>query len=70
MRPRLANFVRRQFRCGPSLKTTMPILMDQFLTEYADQAFGSARLRRNGVQTIRDLVSAKTLIELEAMGTR
>jgi hypothetical protein len=46
----------------------MPILMDQILTEYADQAFGSARLRRYDVQTTRDLVSAETLIELEAIG--
>src|SRR5580704_3592504 len=43
-------------------------LMDKSLTEYADQAFESARLRRNGVLTTRDLVSAKMLAELEAGG--
>jgi hypothetical protein len=46
----------------------MPFLMDQILTEYADQAFESARLRRYGVQTNRDLVSAEMLAELEATG--
>ena len=46
----------------------MPFLMDKILTEYADQAFETTRLRRNGVQTTRDLVSAETLIELEAAG--
>jgi hypothetical protein len=37
----------------------MPILMDKILTEYVDQAFETARLRRNGVPTARDLVSAE-----------
>ena len=46
----------------------MPILMDKILTEYADQAYEAARLRRNGVHTARDRVSAGTLIELEAAG--
>ncbi len=46
----------------------MPILMDQILTEYADQAFETARLRRNGVQTARDRAFAKMLAELEAAG--
>ena len=34
----------------------MPILMDKILSEYADQAFETARLGRNGVHTPRDLV--------------
>ena len=46
----------------------MPILMDEILTEYADQAYETARLRRNGVHTARDLVSAAMLAELEAAG--
>ena len=46
----------------------MPFLMDKILTKYADQAFETARLRRNGVQTARELVSAKMLAELEAAG--
>ena len=46
----------------------MPILMDQILTEYADQAYEAVRLRRNGVQMTRDLVSAEMLAELEAAG--
>ena len=46
----------------------MPILMDQILTEYADQAYETARLRRNAVHTTRNLVSAEMLAELEALG--
>jgi hypothetical protein len=46
----------------------MPILMDKILTEYADQAYETTRLRRDGVQTTRDLVSAEMLAELEAAG--
>jgi hypothetical protein len=46
----------------------MPILMDGILREVADQAYETARLRRNDVPTARDLVSAETLIELEAAG--
>ena len=46
----------------------MPILMDQFLTEYADHAYEAARLGRNGVHPARDRVSAGMLIELEAAG--
>jgi hypothetical protein len=42
--------------------------MDQILTEYANQAFEIDRLRRNGVHSARELVSAKTLAELEATG--
>jgi hypothetical protein len=42
--------------------------MDQILTEYADQAYETARLRRNSVHTARELVSAKMLAELEATG--
>jgi hypothetical protein len=48
--------------------TAMPIFMDQILSEYADQAFESARLRRNGVRTARDWISAEMLAELEAVG--
>lgn len=46
----------------------MPILLDKILTEYADQAYETARLRRNGVQTARGLVSVTMLAELEAIG--
>ena len=46
----------------------MPILMDKTLTEYADQAYETARLGRNGLHTARDRVSAEMLIELEAAG--
>jgi hypothetical protein len=46
----------------------MPILMDKILQEEADRACEIARLRRNGVHTARDLVSAKMLAELEAAG--
>ena len=46
----------------------MPILIDKTLAEYAHQAFVAARLRRNGVHTTRELVSAKMLTELEAAG--
>ena len=49
-------------------KIMMPILMDQVLTEYADRAYEAARLRRNGVHTARDWVSAEMLAELEATG--
>ena len=46
----------------------MPILIDKTLTEYADQAYETARLRRNGVHTARERVSARMLAELEAIG--
>ena len=46
----------------------MPILMDEILAECADRAYETARLRRNGVHTARDLVSAAMMIELEAIG--
>ena len=46
----------------------MKILMDKILTEYADQAYGTARLRRNGVHKADNVVSAKMLAELEAAG--
>ena len=49
-------------------KNSRAFLMDKILTEYADQAYEITRLRRNGVHTTRDLVSAETLIELEAAG--
>jgi hypothetical protein len=46
----------------------MPILMDKILTEYADQAFETARLRRIDLQPARDQLSAGVLAELEAAG--
>jgi hypothetical protein len=46
----------------------MPILLDKILAEYADQAFETARLRRNSVHTARDRVSAGILADLEATG--
>ena len=46
----------------------MQIRMDKILTEYADQAYETARLGRNGVHRPRDRVSAEMLIELEATG--
>ena len=46
----------------------MPILMDKILTEYADQAYETARLGRNGVHPSRGRVSAEVLAELEAAG--
>jgi hypothetical protein len=53
---------------GERPRNIVPILMDQTLAEYADQAYEAARLRRNGVHTTRDLVSAEMLGELEATG--
>ena len=44
----------------------MPILMDKILREYADQAYDTARLGRNGLQTAGDLVRRKMLADLEA----
>ncbi len=46
----------------------MRILMDKILSEYADQAFETARLRRNGVRPSRKRVSAEMLAELESSG--
>jgi hypothetical protein len=46
----------------------MKIPMDKILSEYADQAYETARLRRNGVHTARELISAMMLAELEATG--
>ena len=46
----------------------MPIPIDEILTEYADQAYETVRLGRNGVHTARDRVSAEMLVELEAAG--
>jgi hypothetical protein len=67
----MTQFVRLR---GPLLmtideaKNTMLILMDKILAECADKAYETARLRRNGVHTARDRVSAATLAELEAAG--
>jgi hypothetical protein len=46
----------------------MPIPVDQVLTEYVGQAYETARLRRNGVHTARDRVSAEVLAQLEVQG--
>jgi len=46
----------------------MPIPMDKILTEYADQAYEAARLRRNGVHQARDQVLAAMLSDFEASG--
>ena len=46
----------------------MKILMDKILTEYADQTYEIARLRRNGVHPDRDRVFAGVLAKLEAGG--
>jgi hypothetical protein len=46
----------------------MPIPMDKILAEFVDQAYETARLRRNRDHTTRDLVSAELLVELEAAG--
>jgi hypothetical protein len=42
--------------------------MDEILTELSDQAFEASRLRRIGVHTTPDQVSAEMLVELEAAG--
>ena len=42
--------------------------MDEILREYADQAYDTARLGRNGVHPSRGRVSAEVLAELEAAG--
>lgn len=46
----------------------MTILMDEILQEIVDQAYGAARLGRNGDFEDPDLVSAKVLAELELAG--
>ena len=46
----------------------MPIPMDKILTEYADQPYEAARLRRNGVHQARDQVLAAMLSDFEASG--
>jgi hypothetical protein len=42
--------------------------MDKILTEYADQAYETTRLRRNCVHTAHDVVFSEILAELEAIG--
>ena len=42
--------------------------MDKDLRQYADQAYETARLGRNGLHPARDRVSAEMLAELEAAG--
>jgi hypothetical protein len=46
----------------------MPIITDQILSEYADQALEASRLRRNSVHTTGDLVFAEMLAGLEVAG--
>ena len=46
----------------------MQIRMAKILTEYADQAYGTERLGRNGVHPSRDRVYAAMLAKLEAAG--
>jgi hypothetical protein len=46
----------------------MTILMDEILEETVDQAYGAARLGRNGDLPDPDLVSAEVLAELELAG--
>jgi hypothetical protein len=46
----------------------MTILMDEVLQEIVDQAYGAARLGRNGDSSDRDVISAKVLTELEVAG--
>jgi hypothetical protein len=46
----------------------MPIVMDQVLTEYANQTYETARLGRNGVRSAHDRFLAEMLAELEAIG--
>jgi hypothetical protein len=46
----------------------MQILMDNILAEYAEQAYETARLRRNSIHTARELVFAEILVDLEATG--
>ena len=46
----------------------MKITMDKILAEYADQAYETARLGRNGIHPSRGRVSAEVLAELEAAG--
>ena len=43
-------------------------LMDQILTDYADQAYEATRLGRNGIHPARDRVFAEMLAALEASG--
>ena len=44
------------------------ILMDKILRQYVDQVYETARLRRNGVRTTRDLVLSAMLADFEAAG--
>ena len=46
----------------------MPIMMDEILTEYVDQAYETARLGRNGVPPASNRILAELLAELEASG--
>ena len=46
----------------------MKVALDKTLTEYADQAYETARLGRNGVHTTCDRAFARVLAKLEAVG--
>ncbi len=46
----------------------MLFLMDDILTECADQAYETACLRRNGAHPSREQVFAEMLAELESIG--
>jgi hypothetical protein len=46
----------------------MTIPMDEILQEIVDQAYGAARLGRNGDSEDRELIFAKVLAELEVAG--
>jgi tRNA-binding EMAP/Myf-like protein len=46
----------------------MTILMDEILQEIVDQAYGAARLGRNGDSENREVIFAKVLAELEVAG--
>ena len=69
LRSGFANFSYRRIRRGDNsklrsiphklTKSLCKFRMDKILAEYADQAYETARLGRNGVQTTRDLVSRK-----------
>jgi hypothetical protein len=52
----------------PPKKTSMKILMDEILQEIVEQAYGAARLGRDGDFEDRELIFAKVLSDLEVAG--
>jgi hypothetical protein len=65
-----SRFAPRSSKCfetNPEA-AAMPILMDQILSEYVDEAVETSRLRRNSASKTRDLISAEMLAGLEASG--